>query len=115
MLEISGFKSFTGHVFKTKEDCMAWEYRAIAMQSEVMENFKKDIIASDPDLFPDELIKAINECKVEDHSIYLQAFAKIAYWFNHSGLNYDMNFVCYDGKECSESIDWLKNKHLESL
>ena len=115
MLEISGFKSFTGHFFKSREDCMAWENRAIAMQSEVMENFKKDIIASDPDSFPDELIKAINECKVEDYSSYLQAFAKIAYWFNHSGLNYDMNFVCYDGKECRESINWLNNKQLERL
>jgi len=115
MLEVSGFKSFTGHFFKNKEDCISWENRAIAMQSEVMENFKKDIIGSDPDSFPVELIKAVTECKAENYSSYLQAFAKIAYWFKHSGLNYDMNFVCYDGKECRESIEWLNKKQLESL
>jgi hypothetical protein len=46
MLEISGFKSFTGHLFENKEDCVAWEKRAMAMQKEVLENFKNDIIAS---------------------------------------------------------------------
>ena len=115
MLKISGFKSFTGHLFANKEDCMAWEKRAKAMQSEVMENLKKDLIASDPDNFPEELLKAINDCKEEDNSDYLQAFAKIAYWFNNSGLNYDMNFVCYEGKENREPEAWLKNKQLSSF
>ena len=115
MLEISGFKSFTGHLFANKEDCLAWEQRARAMQSEVMENLKKDLTASGYENFPEEILKAINECKEEDYSDYLQAFAKIAYWFNNSALNYDMNFVCYRGKECRASEDWLKNKQLSSF
>ena len=110
MLEISGFRSFTGHLFENKEDCMAWENRAMAMQKEVMENFKNDIIASDPDSFPDELLKAINNCEEKDYAGQLQAFAKIAYWFSNSGLNYDMNFVCYDGKEQREIEEWLSKK-----
>ena len=115
MLEISGFKSFTGHLFTNKEDCKAWEERARVMQSEVMENLKKDLTASGPEDFPKELLKAINDCKEEDNSDFLQAFAKISYWFNNSGLNYDMNFVCYEGKESRASEDWLNNKQLGSL
>ena len=115
MLEISGFKSFTGHLFANKEDCMAWEKRAKAMQSEVMENLKKDLTASDPETFPESLLKAINDCNEEDYSGYLQAFAKISYWFNNSGLNYDMNFVCYEGKESRASEDWLNQKQLRSF
>ena len=110
MLEISGFRSFTGHLFETKEDCAAWENRAMAMQKEVMENFKNDIIASEPGSFPDELLKAINNCEEKDYARCLQALAKIAYWFSNSGLNYDMNFVCYDGKEQRETEEWLIRK-----
>ncbi len=113
MLEISGFKSFTGHLFENKEDCAAWEARARAMQSEVMENFKKDIIASDPESFPEDLLKAISSSEEKDYDKYLQALAKISYWFNHSGLNYDMNFVCYDGKGCRETAEWLNRKATE--
>ena len=113
MLEISGFKSFTGHLFENKEDCMAWEKRAMAMQKEVMENFKNDIVASDPESFPEELLKAINNCEEKDYDKCLQALAKIAYWFNNSGLNYDMNFVCYDGKGCRETAEWLNRKETE--
>ena len=115
MLEISGFKSFTGHLFETKEDCQAWETRAMAMQKEVMENFKNDIIASDPDSFPDELLKAINNCEEKDYDGYLKALAKIAYWFSQSGLNYDMNFVCYEGKDCKESSEWLNRNQINKL
>ena len=110
MLEVSGFKSFTGHLFENKEDCAAWENRTMAMQKEVMENFKNDIIASDPESFPAELLKAINNCKEIDYAGNLQALAKIAYWFSNSGLNYDMNFVCYDGKERREIEEWLSRK-----
>ena len=113
MLEISGFKSFTGHLFENKEDCVAWEKRAMAMQKEVMENFKNDIIASDSESFPEELLKAINNCEEKDYDECLQALAKIAYWFNNSGLNYDMNFVCYDGKGCRETAEWLNRKETE--
>ena len=113
MLEISGFKSFTGHLFENKEDCVAWEKRAMAMQKEVMENFKNDIIASDPESFPEELLKAINNCEEKDYDKCLKALAKIAYWFNNSGLNYDMNFVCYDGKGCRETAEWLNRKETE--
>ncbi len=115
MLELSCFKSFTGHFFKSKEECLAWESRVMAMQAEVMENFKKDILESDPDSFPDELLKPISNCEAKDYSDYLEALAKIAYWFNHSGLNYDMNCVCYEGKECKESLDWLNRKQIEKL
>ena len=38
MLEISAFKSFTGHVFDNKEDCIAWEKSAKDMQREVIDN-----------------------------------------------------------------------------
>ena len=113
MLEVSGFKSFTGHLFETKEDCLAWEKRVLAMQKEVMENFKNDIIASDPDSFPEELLNIINNCEENDYSRYLEALAKIGYWFNHSGLNYDMNFVCYEGKKRREVAEWLKRKAIE--
>ena len=109
MSEISGFKSFTGHLFDNKEDCAAWEVRARTMQSDVIESLKKDIIQS----FPDDLLKAISNYKEKDHDKYLQALAKIAYWFNNSGLNYDMNFVCYDGKGCRETAEWLNRKETE--
>ena len=112
MLEISGFESFTGHLFESKEDCRAWEARARALQSEVMENFKKDIIASDPESFPEDLLKAINNCEEKDYDKYLQALAKISYWFNHSGLNYDMNFVCYDCKGSRETAEWLERRSI---
>ena len=81
----------------------------------MQKNLKKFLIASDPDNFPEELLKAINDCKEEDNSGYLQAFAKIAYWFNNSDLNYDMNFVCYEGKESRASKDLLNSKQLSSL
>ncbi len=110
MLEISAFKSFTGHLFTKKEDCQAWERRVMAMQSEVMESFRKDIIASDPESFPDELLNPIMNCEGKEYSNYLQALAKFAYWFNHSDLNYEMNFVCYEGKECRNSAEWLSVK-----
>ena len=115
MLEISGFRSFTGHLFNNKEDCVAWENKAMAMQKEVMENFKNDITASDPDSFPDELLNAINNCEEKDYDGYLKALAKIAYWFSHSGLNYDMNFVCYEGKDCKESSEWLNRNQINKL
>ena len=115
MLEISGFKSFTGHIFSSKEDCLTWENRVKAMESEVMMNFKNDLEESEPDTFPKDLLKAINNCNEQECSSYLQALAKIAYWFNNSGLNYDMNFVCYDGKESRESQEWLINNQLKPL
>ena len=113
MLEISGFKSFTGNLFDNKEDFVAWESRARAMQSEAIENPKKDLIESDPESFPKDLLKAISNCDEMDHDKHLQSLAKIAYWFSNSVLNYDMNFVCYNSKGYRETAEWLNRKATE--
>ena len=110
MLEISAFKSFTGHVFDNKEDCIAWEARAKTLQGEVIENLRKDIVASDIDAFPKDLLDIINNFKEEDNYKYLTALSKISYWFNNSGLNYDMNFVCYEGEDYQRSKNWLSKR-----
>ncbi len=115
MLEISAFKSFTGHVFDNKEDCIAWETRAKQMQGEVIDNFRKDLDASDISDFPEDLLVIINSFKEEDYYKYLTALSKISYWFKNSGLNYDMNFVCYSGEECQKSQDWLKKKQSDKF
>ena len=112
MLEISAFKSFTGHVFDTKEDCVAWETRVRQMQAEVTDNLRNDILASDIDSFPKDLFDVINNFKEDDYYKYLTALSKISYWFNNSGLNYKMNFVCYDGKEQREIEEWLNRKSI---
>ncbi len=115
MLEISAFKSFTGHVFDNKEDCIAWETRAKQMQREVIDNLRRDIAASDIDSFPEELLTIINNFKEEDYYNYLTALSKISYWFNNSGLNYDMNFVCYAGEDYQRTKDWLDKRQSDKL
>ena len=35
---------------------------------------------------------------------------KISYWVNNSGLNYEMNFVCYAGEDCQRALNWLEKK-----
>ena len=75
-----------------------------------MKNFKKDIIAINTDSFSEETLNAISKWDNKGYSGYLQALAKISYWFNQSGLNYDMNFVYYDGKGCSKKTEWLNIK-----
>ena len=77
MLEISAFKSFTGHVFDNKEDCMAWESRARQMQAEVVDNLRNDLVISDIDSFPIYLIDIINTFKEDDYYKYLKALGKV--------------------------------------
>ena len=110
MLEISAFKSFTGHVFDTKEDCVAWETRVRQMQAEVTDNLRNDLLANDIDSFPKDLLDVINNFNEDDCLVYLTALSKISYWFNNSGLNYDMNFICYAGEECTKTKDWLSKR-----
>ncbi len=115
MLEISAFKSFTGHVFDTKEDCIAWEARVRQMQAEVTDNLRNDLVVSDIDSFPGDLLNIINNFKEDDYYKYLNALAKISYWFNNSGLNYDMNFVCYEGEECRKTQAWLSKRQSDKF
>ena len=110
MLEISAFKSFTGHVFDNKEDCMAWESRARQMQAEVVDNLRNDLLANDIDSFPKDLLEVINNFNEDECLEYLTALSKISYWFNNSGLNYEMNFVCYEGEDCQKAQDWLSKR-----
>ena len=115
MLEISAFKSFTGHVFDNKEDCIAWETRAKKMQREVIDNLRRDILASDINSFPEDLMNIINNFNEEDCYDYLTALSKISYWFNNSGLKYDMNFVCYEGEDYQRTKDWLSKRESDKF
>ena len=115
MLEISAFKSFTGHVFDNKEDCIAWESRARQMQAEVVDNLRNDLVVSDIDSFPEDLLDVINNFKEDDYYKYLTALAKISYWFNNSGLNYEMNFICYAGEKCQKTRDWLNKRQSDKF
>ena len=113
MLEISDFKSFTGHFFQSEEDCLTWENRDMAMQTKVIENFKKEIIAIDHASLPDEILKAISDREEKDYAIYPQALAKTAYLFNHIGLNNGMSFACCEGKERRKMAEELNRKVIE--
>ena len=115
MLEISAFKSFTGHVFDSKEDCMAWESKARQMQAEVVNNLRNDLLVSDIDSFPKDLLDVINNFKEDDYYKYLTAFSRISYWFNNSGLNYEMNFVCYEGEDYQKAQGWLSKRQSDAF
>ena len=85
------------------------------MQSEVMENLKKDLKDSELDTFPKDLLKTTNDCSEQEYTKYMRALAKIAYFFNKSGFNYNMNLVCYEGKGSKYAKEWLINKQLRPI
>ena len=80
------------------------------MQAEVTDNLRNDLMANDIDSFPKDLLDVINNFNEDDCLEYLTALSKISYWFNNSGLNYDMNFICYAGEECTKTKDWLSKR-----
>ena len=114
MEQISLFKSSTGHFFQKREDCEAWENRVKGHESVVYEAFKDDLGKSGDDNFPPELMMLIAKQEAEGISNYLSAFAKIAYWFNNSPLNYEEGFVSFRDKLSDETFSWLK-RHRSSL
>ena len=108
MEKISLFKSSTGHYFENRESCEAWEQRVSELENIVFETLKDDISKSERGDFPEELLSLISNIKVDQISIYLSAFSKIAYWFKNSALDYNEGFVCFKDQDQSDSYDWLK-------